>query len=77
MTNLYFVLFAYRDSQPVLIASPPELAGMTLESRLVSYDWDNQFVSFQRVTRSGSFQAVCKDAKNIVLPVRVYYSFIF
>lgn len=56
-------------SNPVLIASPPELAGMTLESRLVSYDWKNQFDSFQQVTRSGSFKAICWDAKNAMIPV--------
>ncbi|KAJ6646317.1 MOXD1 like 2 [Pseudolycoriella hygida] len=58
-------------SNPVLIASPPELAGMTLESRLVTYDWKNQFKSFQQVTRRGSFKAICWDAKNILIPVKV------
>ncbi|XP_037025440.1 MOXD1 homolog 2-like isoform X3 [Bradysia coprophila] len=57
----------YRDSNPVLIASPTELAGMTLESRLISYDWENQFDKFQKVTRSGSFRPICLDARNNVL----------
>lgn len=68
-TIFLWTIYLYRESTPVLIASPPELAGMTLESRLVSYDWDLQFDSFQKVTRSGSFRAVCIDAKNMVLPV--------
>jgi len=33
-------------SSPVRIKSPPELADMTLENRLVTYDWENQFKSF-------------------------------
>lgn len=68
-------------SNPVLIASPPELAGMTLESRLVSYDWKNQFNSFQQVTRRGSFKAICWDAKNVLIPVSwlifLYFRFSF
>lgn len=58
-----------RGSNPVLIALPAEMAGMTLESRLVSYDWKNQFDSFQQVTRQGSFKAICWDAKNTLIPV--------
>lgn len=48
---------------------PEELAGMTLESRLISYDWKNQFDSFQKVTQSGTFKTICWDAKNIPIPV--------
>ena len=59
----------HRESNPVLIASPIELAGMTLESRLVSYDWENQFESFQKVTRTGSFRPICLDARNNELAV--------
>nr|XP_029730306.1 MOXD1 homolog 2-like [Aedes albopictus] len=46
-------------SNPVEISSPPELAGMTLEKRLTSYDWANQFENFQYVTRLGSFKPMC------------------
>lgn len=53
----------------MLIALPPELAGMSLESRLISYDWKKNFNSFQQVTRNGSFKAICWDAKNVVIPV--------
>ncbi|XP_058462666.1 MOXD1 homolog 2-like [Malaya genurostris] len=51
-------------SNPVRIASPTELSGMTLETRLISYDWRNNFKSFQYVTRKGSFKPLCWSAKN-------------
>lgn len=66
-----------RGSNPVLIASPPELAGMTLESRLVTYDWKNQFDSFQQVTRRGSFKAICWDAKNAILDVSCFHVILY
>ncbi|XP_021710974.1 MOXD1 homolog 2 [Aedes aegypti] len=53
-------------SNPVEISSPPELAGMTLEKRLISYDWANQFENFQYVTRLGSFKPMCWA--NAMLP---------
>ncbi|XP_065076570.1 MOXD1 homolog 2-like [Ochlerotatus camptorhynchus] len=55
-------------SNPVEISSPPELAGMTLEKRLTSYDWANQFESFQYVTRLGSFKPLCWTPTNTMLP---------
>lgn len=55
-------------SNPVRIGSPSELAGMTLETRLISYDWENNFKSFQYVTRKGSFKPLCWSAKNQPLP---------
>ncbi|XP_030746402.1 MOXD1 homolog 2 [Sitophilus oryzae] len=55
-------------SNPVRIAAPPELAGMTLESRLVSYDWDNQFQSFQEATMRGSFKPICWTSQLMLLP---------
>lgn len=55
-------------SNPVRIAAPPELAGMTLESRLISYDWDNQFHSFQEATMKGSFKPLCWTAQSTLLP---------
>ncbi|XP_050302143.1 MOXD1 homolog 2 [Anthonomus grandis grandis] len=55
-------------SNPVRIASPPELAGMSLESRLVSYDWDNQFESFQEATMMGSFKPICWTSQLTLLP---------
>ncbi|KAF2903719.1 hypothetical protein ILUMI_02456 [Ignelater luminosus] len=55
-------------SNPVRISAPPELAGMTLESRLVSYDWENQFQSFQEATKKGSFKPLCWTAQSTLLP---------
>ncbi|EFA04095.2 MOXD1 homolog 2 [Tribolium castaneum] len=55
-------------SNPVRIAAPPELAGMTLESRLVSYDWDNHFHNFQEATMKGSFKPLCRTAQSTILP---------
>jgi len=53
----------------VRIKSPPELADMTLENRLVTYDWENQFKSFQDATRKGSFKPLCWMKKPTLLPV--------
>ncbi|XP_052873204.1 MOXD1 homolog 2-like [Anopheles cruzii] len=55
-------------TNPVVIASPSELAGMTLERRLTSYDWENQFESFQDATRRGSFKPLCWTPTNTMLP---------
>lgn len=55
-------------SNPVRIKSPPELADMTLESRLVTYDWENHFKSFQEATRKGSFKPLCWMKKPTLLP---------
>ncbi|XP_065360587.1 MOXD1 homolog 2 [Calliphora vicina] len=60
------------DSNPVLISSPPELSGMTLETRLLSYDWQNHFNEFQDATRKGSFKPLCWGAKNHVVPNTEY-----
>jgi hypothetical protein len=58
INNRIFVFFPFmtRGSSPVRIKSPPELADMTLENRLVTYDWENHFKSFQDATRKGSFK---------------------
>ncbi|XP_065360032.1 MOXD1 homolog 2-like [Calliphora vicina] len=57
------------NSNPVVIASPPELAGMTLETRLLSYDWENQFDKFQEATMHGTFKPICSGAHNQILPI--------
>jgi hypothetical protein len=56
-------------SNPVTIKSPPELADMTLESRLVTYDWVNHFKSFEEATRKGSFKPLCWMKKSTLRPV--------
>jgi hypothetical protein len=70
-TDVYAIctIFHCRGSSPVLIKSPPELADMTLESRLVSYDWENHFRSFQETMRKGSFKPLCWMKKPKLLPV--------
>ncbi|KAJ9595615.1 hypothetical protein L9F63_013191, partial [Diploptera punctata] len=55
-------------SSPVRIKSPPELADMTLENRLVTYDWENNFRSFQEATHNGSFKPLCWMKKPTLLP---------
>ncbi|XP_069693146.1 MOXD1 homolog 2-like [Periplaneta americana] len=55
-------------SSPVRIKSPPELADMTLESRLVTYDWENHFRSFQEATHKGSFKPLCWMKKPTFVP---------
>ncbi|XP_037935684.1 MOXD1 homolog 2-like [Teleopsis dalmanni] len=57
------------SSNPVVISLPPELAGMTLENRLLSYDWENQFDRFQEATLSGSFKPICWGARNEIVPM--------
>jgi len=64
-----YVTFHDRGSNPVLIKSPPELADMTLEKRLVTYDWENHFKSFQEATRKGSFKPLCWIKKPTLLQV--------
>lgn len=49
---------------------------MTLEARLISYDWENQFGEFQEATRKGSFKPICWGAKNHVVPVSKQLRFI-
>ncbi|XP_015434630.1 PREDICTED: MOXD1 homolog 2 [Dufourea novaeangliae] len=53
-----------KNSTPVRIQEPPELAGMTLEDRLVSYDWENNFQNFQEATRGGTFKPLCSTSKG-------------
>ena len=41
------------------IKSPPELADQTVEERLITFDWDKNFHSFQETTRRGAFRPLC------------------
>lgn len=72
MSRVLTRAFFSSGSNPVRIAAPPELAGMTLESRLVSYDWDNQFQSFQEATMRGSFKPICWTSQLTLLPVSFF-----
>lgn len=55
-------------SSPVKIQAPPELAGLTLEDRLVSYNWETSFQSFQEATRRGTFKPLCWSSNGALLP---------
>jgi len=46
-------------SDPVRIKSPPELADQTVEERLITFDWDKNFHTFQEATRRGAFRPLC------------------
>lgn len=46
---------------------------MSLETRLISYDWENEFDAFQKVTKSGTFRVICADAKRIDVPVSLVF----
>ncbi|OXU30637.1 hypothetical protein TSAR_003426, partial [Trichomalopsis sarcophagae] len=53
---------------PLKIMSPPELRGMTLEERLVTYDWQSNFQTFADATRQGTFKPLCSNTKGTILP---------
>ncbi|KAG6798060.1 MOXD1 homolog 2 [Apis laboriosa] len=53
-----------QGSSPVKIQEPQKLAGMTLEERLLSYDWESSFQSFQEATRGGTFKPLCWTNKG-------------
>lgn len=53
----------------MVIASPPELTGITLEERLLTYDWQTQFRTFQKVTQRGSFKVHCVGATDATITV--------
>ncbi|XP_015603394.1 MOXD1 homolog 2 [Cephus cinctus] len=60
---------------PVKILKPKELEGMTLEERLMSYDWDTSFQSFQEATHAGTFNPICLSSRGAWILEReeVYY----
>lgn len=63
------ILLIHSGSNPVVIASPPELTGITLEERLLTYDWQTQFRTFQKVTQRGSFKVHCVGATDATITV--------
>lgn len=52
----------------MIIEAPADLAGMTLEERLVSYNWEKSFQSFQDATHHGTFKPLCSSSKGEWLP---------
>ncbi|XP_034935719.1 MOXD1 homolog 2 isoform X2 [Chelonus insularis] len=57
-----------QGASPVIIEAPEELAGMTLEERLVHYNWETSFQSFQEATHRGTFKPLCWDSKGGIIP---------
>ncbi|XP_042882375.1 MOXD1 homolog 2-like [Penaeus japonicus] len=56
------------DSDPIKIRRPIELAGKTLEWRLLNYDWKNQFEYFQAATHTGTINPMCWRRGESLLP---------
>ncbi|XP_071534713.1 DBH-like monooxygenase protein 1 [Panulirus ornatus] len=56
------------NSDPIKIRRPIELAGKTLEWRLMNYDWKNQFDYFQRTTHTGTFNPTCWRRGQSLIP---------
>jgi hypothetical protein len=59
-----YLCVCFSGSSPVKIKSPLEIANMTLENRLLSYDWKNNFQHFQQATHAGSFKPLCWHSAN-------------
>ncbi|XP_063980293.1 MOXD1 homolog 2 [Diachasmimorpha longicaudata] len=57
-----------QGATPVIIEAPAELAGMTLEERLMRYNWETSFQSFQEATHRGTFKPLCWNRKGELLP---------
>lgn len=54
----------FRNYSPVTIEEPPNLKGMTLEERLLSYDWKTNFARFQEITHTGTIKPLCGSSKG-------------
>lgn len=51
------------------IKSPPELADQTVEERLITFDWDKNFHTFQEATRKGAFRPLCWGKTQALIDV--------
>ncbi|XP_064082617.1 DBH-like monooxygenase protein 1 [Macrobrachium nipponense] len=56
------------NSNPIKIRQPIELAGRTLEWRLLNYDWKNHFEYFQDATHTGTFNPMCWRRGESLIP---------
>ncbi|XP_068207395.1 MOXD1 homolog 2-like [Palaemon carinicauda] len=56
------------NSNPIKIRYPMELAGRTLEWRLLNYDWKNHFEYFQDATHTGTFNPTCWRRGESLIP---------
>ena len=71
LMRFFFVVNS--GSDPVRIKSPPELADQTVEERLITFDWDKNFHTFQEATRRGAYRPLCWG-KTQALIDGIYYS---
>ncbi|CAL4059209.1 unnamed protein product, partial [Meganyctiphanes norvegica] len=55
------------SSDPIKIRRPIELAGKTLEWRLLNYNWKEQFQYFQHATATGTFSPTCLSRGHSIL----------
>lgn len=62
-------LLSRSGSDPVRIKSPPELADQTVEERLITFDWDKNFHTFQEATRRGAFRPLCWGKTQALIDV--------
>jgi hypothetical protein len=72
----FFLFFSFSffvsdnsGSDPVRIKSPPELADQTVEERLITFDWDKNFHTFQEATRRGAFRPLCWGKTQALIDV--------
>ncbi|CAL4099780.1 unnamed protein product, partial [Meganyctiphanes norvegica] len=56
------------ETAPIKIRQPIELAGKTLEWRLMNYNWNQNFEYFQQTTSTGTFNAMCHRRGESILP---------
>lgn len=59
----------HSNSNPIKIRRPVELAGKTLEWRLMNYDWKNHFQYFQHTTHTGTYNPMCWNRGKSIIPV--------
>jgi hypothetical protein len=74
--DFFFLFFSFpffvsdnSGSDPVRIKSPPELADQTVEERLITFDWDKNFHTFQEATRRGAFRPLCWGKTQALIDV--------
>ena len=59
------------------IKSPVELADQTVEERLITFDWERNFHSFQDATRRGAFRPLCWVKTQALIDVSFPELFLF
>ena len=57
-----------RSSDPIQIAEPVSLRGMTLEERLLTFDWKSDYSAFERAYTAGPVKATCQIDHEDIAP---------